>query len=394
MIKQLLNEMENTNVKNIQNDFLRTWDEDDGVIRATLTLTKLLKEMYVSNISPRIYNSGIAISIFRDNSTRTRYSFASGADLLGLSVADLDENKSQMAHGETIMETTNMISFLTRAIGIRDDIYFGFGHKYMLDVAKSADIGYQEGVLAQRPSVINLQSDEDHPTQALSDLAHLDDYFGGLENLKGKKLVMSWAYSPSYGKPLSVAQGTIALMSRFGMDITLAYPEGFHLIPDIEQLAGKNSKKNGGSFKVVHDMKSAFVGADIVYPKSWASHAVMEKRTELLKKDDQKGLEVIKNEALAINGKHKDWTCSEELMKTTKNGRALYMHCLPADISGVNCKKGEVDKSVFNTYRKQTYLEAEFKPFVIAAMILLTQYKEKLPRLMESIIERKEKIYM
>ncbi len=394
MIHQLLTELKKISIKNVHNDFLRTWDEDDGVIKATLTLTKLLKEMYISNISPRIYDSGIAISIFRDNSTRTRYSWASGSNLLGLSVADLDENKSQVIHGETIMETTNMLSFLTRAIGIRDDIYLGLGHKYMLDVAKSAEIGFQEGVLAQRPSVINLQSDEDHSTQSLSDLAHLDQCFGSLENLKGKKLVMSWAYSPSYGKPLSVAQGTIALMSRFGMNITLAYPDGFHLIPEIEKLAGKNSRESGGSFKIVHDMKSAFQNADIVYPKSWASFSIMEKRTELLKKDDKKGLESLKIEALEINRKHKDWTCSEEFMKTTKNGRALYMHCLPADISGVNCKEGEVDKSVFGRYRKQMYLEAEYKPFVVAAMILLTQYKDKLPELMKSILERKEKIFI
>ena len=392
MIKKLQTELKKLDLQKAHIDFLRTWDQDDEVIKATLVLTKILKEMYFSNISPRIYASGVAISIFRDNSTRTRYSFASGANLLGLSVADLDEGKSQIAHGETIMETTNMLSFLTRVIGIRDDIYLGVGHNYMLEVARSVAKGFGEGVLAQRPSVINLQSDEDHPTQSMSDLAHLDQYFGGLENLKGKKLVMSWAFSPSYGKPLSVAQGTVALMSRLGMDISLAYPEGFNLIPEIESLARTQSKETGGSFKVVHNMKAAFAGAEIVYPKSWAPYWVMKKRTELLKKDDKAGLEDLKAEGLAVCAKHKHWTCTEELMKTTKNGEALYMHCLPADITGVSCKAGEVAESVFKHYRKQTYLQAEYKPFVVAAIIMLTQYQAGVPEIIEKILRRAEKI--
>jgi len=80
--------------------------------------------------------------------------------------------------------------------------------------------------------VINLQSDRDHPTQALSDLCHVKAYFGdSFEALKGKKITVSWAYSPSYAKPLSVPQGVIGLLTRFGMDVTLAHPEFCPLIP-------------------------------------------------------------------------------------------------------------------------------------------------------------------
>lgn len=50
---------------------------------------------------------------------------------------------------------------------------------------------------------------------------------------------MTWAYSPSYGKPLSVPQGIIGLMTRFGMDVTLAHPEGYDLIPDVVEVAKK-----------------------------------------------------------------------------------------------------------------------------------------------------------
>jgi ornithine carbamoyltransferase len=63
-------------------------------------------------------------------------------------------------------------------------------------------------------------------------------------------------------------------------------------------------------------------------------------------------------------------------MATTKDGKALYLHCLPADITDVSCKAGEVDASVFDRYRDQLYKEASFKPYVIAAMILLEKFKD------------------
>ncbi|MDO8898897.1 MAG: hypothetical protein Q7V19_14705, partial [Bacteroidales bacterium] len=184
-------------------DFLLTWEKSDDDIRGTMETANILKAMRAENISPRIFESGLAISNFRDNSTRTRFSFASAANLLGLAVQDLDEEKSQIAHGETVRETANMISFLSDFIGIRDDIFLGEGNKYMREVGAALDEGFAEGVLPERPGVINLQCDMDHPTQSLADLMHLEQQFGSLENLKGKKIVMSWAYSPSYGKPLS-----------------------------------------------------------------------------------------------------------------------------------------------------------------------------------------------
>ncbi len=365
-------------------DFLRTWDWDLKTIKDLLDLTLKLKDSYQRGRNLKVFDSGLAVSIFRDQSTRTRYAFKAAANLLGLTVDEFDEKKSQVKHGETIRETINMISFLTRAIGIRDDVYLGLGHNYMTQAAKALDWGFKNEVLAQRPVLINLQSDEDHPTQALSDLCHLTSHFGGLENLRGKKIVMSWAYSPSYGKPLSVPQGFTALLSRFGVDLTLAYPEGYDLIPEIISQTKAFTRKSGGRFKIVPDMTEAFQGAEVVYPKSWASFWVMKERTRLFKRADASGLLELEKMALAENAKRRDWTASEKLMKVTKKGSALYLHCLPADISSVSCEQGEVDKSVFEKYRKETYLEAGYKPFVIAAMILLGDSGSESFRLLKS----------
>ena len=359
-----------------EGDFFLTWDKTDDELEAVFTVADALRYMRENNISTKIFESGLGISLFRDNSTRTRFSFASACNLLGLEVQDLDEGKSQIAHGETVRETANMISFMADVIGIRDDMYIGKGNAYMHTVSEAVQEGYRDGVLEQRPTLVNLQCDIDHPTQCMADMLHIINHFGGVEKLKGKKIAMSWAYSPSYGKPLSVPQGVIGLMTRFGMDVVLAHPEGYEVMGGVEEVARRNAAATGGSFARTNDMAEAFAGADIVYPKSWAPFAAMEQRTKLYAAGDQAGIDALEQKLLAQNAQFKNWTCSEEMMKRTKDGKALYLHCLPADITGVSCKEGEVDASVFDRYLVPLYKEASFKPYIIAAMILMSQVKD------------------
>ena len=382
------------------NDFFLTWEKTDDEIAATFLVAEILRGLREANISCRMFDSGLGISLFRDNSTRTRFSFASACNLLGLEVQDLDEGKSQIAHGETVRETANMISFMADVIGIRDDMYIGKGNAYMHTVSEAVQEGYRDGVLEQRPTLVNLQCDIDHPTQCMADMLHIINHFGGVEKLKGKKIAMSWAYSPSYGKdsaikkpedlkgkkvamtwayspsygkPLSVPQGVIGLMTRFGMDVVLAHPEGYEVMGGVEEVARRNAAATGGSFARTNDMAEAFAGADIVYPKSWAPFAAMQQRTDLYGAGDMDGIKKLEKELLAQNANHKDWECTEALMASTRNGEALYMHCLPADISGVSCAEGEVAASVFDRYRVPLYKEASYKPYIIAAMITLAR---------------------
>jgi len=376
-IKNALSKLKQLNTSDMYlNDFLLTWEKSLDQLQATFFTADILRGLREQNISSRLFDSGLAISLFRDNSTRTRFSYASACNVLGLEVQDLDEGKSQIAHGETVRETANMISFMADVIGIRDDMYIGKGNTYMREVARSVETGYQEGVLEQRPTLVNLQCDLDHPTQSMADTLHLINTFGSLENLRGKKVAMTWAHSPSYGKPLSVPQGIIGLLTRFGMDVTLAHPPGYEVMPDIETKAAGQAKESGGSFIRTESMAEAFKDADIVYPKSWAPFKSMQKRTTLCEVGDEKELKRLEKDMLAQNKKHQDWECTEELMKTTKNGEALYMHCLPADISGVSCEKGEVASTVFDRYRIPLYKQASYKPYIIAAMILLSRFSE------------------
>ena len=376
-LQSYIDKLNKLNFKEMYNgDFFLTWEKTDDELEAVFTVAEALRYMRENNISTKVFESGLGISLFRDNSTRTRFSFASACNLLGLEVQDLDETKSQIAHGETVRETANMISFMADVIGIRDDMYIGKGNKYMHEVVDSVTQGNKDGVLEQKPTLVNLQCDIDHPTQCMADMLHIINTFGGVENLKGKKVAMTWAYSPSYGKPLSVPQGVVGLMTRFGMDVVLAHPEGYDIMPEVEEVAKKNAAENGGSFTKTNSMAEAFEDADIVYPKSWAPFAAMEKRTDLYAEGDQAGIDALEKELLAQNAEHKDWCCTEELMSTTKDGKALYLHCLPADINGVSCKDGEVEASVFDRYRDPLYKEASYNPYIIAAMILLAKQKD------------------
>jgi len=130
--------------------------------------------------------------------------------------------------------------------------------------------------------------------------------------------------------------------------------------------------------------------ADIVYPKSWAPYHIMQQRTELLKNSDTEGLKDLEQTCLKNNGEFKNWEYNEAMMKTTKGGDALYMHCLPADISGVSCEEGEVEGDVFEKYRIKTYLEAGFKPYVIAAMMFSNKF-ENPSEVLKKLMERNKK---
>ena len=378
-----------------QDDFFLTWDKSQDEMRAVLAVADALRALRENNKSARIFDSGLGISLFRDNSTRTRFSYSSACNLLGLAVQDFDEGKSQQAHGESVRETANMISFMADVIGIRDDMYIGKGHTYMKDFAGYLQEGYDAGVLEQRPTLVSLQCDIDHPSQSTADLLHLIHTFGGLENLRGKKLAMTWAYSPSYGKPLSVPQGMIGLMTRYGMDVTLAHPQGYDVMADTRDIAAKNALQSGGSFTVTHSMAEAFEGADIVCPKSWAPFEAMQERTDLYGEGDFDGISALEQRLLRQNAEHQDWATTEAMMALTKgtrgttgpgedtDGEALYMHPLPADISGLSCDQGEVDRSVFDRYRVPLYQQASNKPYAIAAMIFLQKVKDPAAKLQE-----------
>jgi len=259
-----------------------------------------------------------------------------------------------------------MLGMNAHAMGIRHDLILGEGQSFLSDIKKGID-DYLVATGEQRKvPIVNLQCDVDHPTQSLADLLWLREKFG---DLRGRKIAMSWAYSPSYAKPLSVPQGIITLMSRMGVELVLAHPKGYGLLPSQLKIAQENAKISGGSFKISHDMDAAFEGADVVYPKSWGPMTLMKERVGA---DAAKMVEV-EREMLALNAQHRSWICDEHRMALTRD--ALYMHCLPADIGD------EVSPGVMDRFRMDLAQEAQKKLYVIMALLATA----KLPQLAEHL---------
>ena len=209
--------------------------------------------------------------------------------------------------------------------------------------------------------IVNLQCDVDHPTQTLADLLWLEEHFGG--SISGRRIAVSWAYAPSYAKPLSVPQGLITLLTRFGAHVTLAHPEGYRLLDAPAAHAHANAAASGGSFRVVDSMDEAFRGADAVYPKSWGPYELMLERIGANQAGDSAKMADIERRALARNARFQDWICDERRMALTAGGEALYLHCLPASIGA------EVTPGVMDKYRLAVAREANKKVYVIMALL-------------------------
>jgi N-acetylornithine carbamoyltransferase len=229
-----------------------------------------------------------------------------------------------------------ILSGYGHGIMIRHDLVPGEGQSYMRDVAHWADI-----------PVVNMQCDIDHPCQTLADLMTIREEFGN--NLKNKKITVSWAYAPSYVKPMSVPQGLIMLMTRFGMDVTLAHPPEYTLMDEPLRLARENAERSGGSFEVVDNMDDAFADADIVYPKSWGVESLFSKPEE----------------AMQVAEKYRHWICDETMMAKARED-AIYMHCLPAD------RGCEVTDAVIDGPQSRVYPEAENRLHTAKALMALT----------------------
>lgn len=271
-----------------------------------------------------------------------------------------------------------MLGMNAHALGVRHDLILGEGNTFMRDVLRGIS-EYLHATGEERVvPVVNLQCDVDHPTQSLADLMWLREHFGGdpfAGSVAGRRITMSWAYSPSYAKPLSVPQGVVSLLTRFGAHVTLAHPEGYDLLPEPLEWAREGAAASGGSLRITHDMDDAFAGAEAVYPKSWGPHALMAERVAANRQGDSAAMKDIERRALEQNAIHRDWICDERRMGLTAD--ALYLHCLPADIGA------EVSPGVMDRFRVAVAREANKKVYVVMAMLAVAKVRDLAARLAE-----------
>ena len=315
----------------------------------------------------------LAYAVFFDQSTRTKSAWAGAAARLGMHPVIVDGSSTQVSHGETAEETGAMLGMNAHALGIRHDLILGEGNAFIRDVHAGIS-GYLDANEERRKvPVVNLQCDIDHPTQTLADLLWLQQNFP--DGLTGKNIAVSWAYSPSYAKPLSVPQGLITLLTRYGANVTLAHPKGYRLMDSCMDAAHANAQGSGGTFRTTESMDEAFKGAHVVYPKSWGPYDLMLERVAANKAKDKDALAAIESRCLTRNAEFTDWICDARRMGLTAGGEALYMHCLPADIGA------EVSPEVMNRYKVHVAKEANWKVYVIMALLAAAKIPDLAARL-------------
>ena len=317
-------------------DYISTQDWSDQELETAIQVSNYLKMKMALGEPHRLLADKTLFMIFFDKSTRTRNSFEAGITQLGGHAHDLNPDIMQISHGESPRDMGIILSSYGHGIAIRHDLVPGEGATYIREVAEHAYV-----------PVISMQDDIDHPCQTLADLMTIRERFG--PNLRGLKIAVSWAYAPSYAKPMSVPQGLISLMTRFGLDVTLVHPPEYTLMDHVMEQAAKNAESKGTRFEVTDDMDAAFEGAHIVYPKSWGIESLFHKPEE----------------ALEISKKYTDWICDERRMGLADT-RCIYMHCLPAD------RGFEVTDAVIDGPRSAVFDEAENRLHTAKALMALT----------------------
>ncbi|MFN2138421.1 MAG: ornithine carbamoyltransferase [Candidatus Promineifilaceae bacterium] len=268
-------------------------------------------------------------------STRTRGSFEAGMAQLGGHAAFIESRTTQISHGDTEKEMGVIFGRYFDGIAIRH-VDWGVGNRYLNLVAE-----------ASRVPVLNMQCEIYHPHQCLADLMTIIEKKG--RDLRGKKMVVSWAYASSYLKPMSVPQSLILQMPRFGMDVVLAHPPEFNLMPEIMDQAQALAAKHGTGFEVVHDMDEACKDADVIYAKSWGP---------LMTTHDQE-------EGKRLQDSYQDWIANDARMALGKDD-VIYMHPLPAD------REIEVSNSVIDGPHSVVFDEAENRLHAQKAVMALT----------------------
>jgi N-acetylornithine carbamoyltransferase len=315
--------------------FLREQDWTNEELETLFEVTKELKMRYTLDLPTDWLKNKSIFLLFFEESTRTRNAFECGITQLGGHANYLTPKATQIDHGETPQDTIEVLSRMGHGIGVRNTLVNG--HKWMAELAKYSKI-----------PVYNMQCDIWQPTQALADIYTIQEKFNN--ELRGRKFVISWTSAGKYMRPLSMAQSLVTLMPRFGLDVTLAHPKGFELMPDIMAQAKANAERYGSKFEVVNDMDAACEGADIIYAKGWGPIMTVG--------DDEKaGVEMI--------NQNPGWVVNRKRMELgTKD--AIYMHCMPAD------RDIEVTSEVMDGPWSVLYDEAENRLHTIKALMALT----------------------
>ena len=316
---------------------LREWTKEE--IDTLMDISFDLKKKFALGIPTRYLQDQTIFLMFFEASTRTRNSMEAGITQLGGHAHFLDTSTMQISHGETPKDTAIILARFGHAIACRICAW-DIGNKYIKEMAKWSPV-----------PVINLQCGLYHPLQGLADLMTIIEKFG---DTKGVSVSIIWTFATSHKKPISVPLTQALLFPRYGMNVTLAYPEGYHLPEWVYEEARANAEKHGGSFRITHDQEEAYKNADVVIPKNWGNWV-----------EDPEGDTTSSNTQSETLLANKNWKCTMKLMELT-NSNCIYMHALPAD------RNNEVEDEVIDGKWSVVYDEAENRLHTSKAVMALT----------------------
>ena len=311
------------------------WEEwTKSELDTVLDVAFELKRQRALGVPHPLLNDKVLAMLFFFSSTRTRASFEAGMAQLGGHAQFIESRTTQIAHGDTAKEIGEILGRYNDGIAIRN-VDWGVGNEYIRQVAE-----------ASRVPVLNMQCDIYHPFQALADLMTVIERFG---DPRGRTIAVSWAYAASYQKPISVPQSLVLLMPRFGMNVRLAHPPEFELMPDIMERAREHARKAKVGFEIVNGFDDGLRDVDVVYAKSWGALVTTT--------DEEEGKRII--------DKYPDWIADERRMRMA-GGEAIYMHPLPAD------RNVEVADAVIDGPQSVVYDQAENRLHGQKAVMALT----------------------
>jgi ornithine carbamoyltransferase len=327
-------------------DLICTQDWRVEELEQVLDLARKMKAHRFSDEYTSLLQHKTFMMFFYNPSVRTRQSFEAAATELGAHAQFLEPQsmrlKTKSTAGETIEDAAKVMSRYACGLGIRilEDKVEAYG--------EGDDLIRQYAQWASIP-VINMADDKFHPCQGLADVMGMREAFG-TDDLRGKKLLQIWGHGALARSWCSV-QESLLLNSRLGMDITLAYPRGYDLDPEIVDQVKANCTAAGSSFEILHDNRAGYEDADVVYSRNWMSPNAYQ---------DSFNRQVESERAM----QYRSWICDLDRMALTND--ALFIHPMPVD----RCH--EVTDGVASGPRSIIYQVAENRLHVQKAVMALT----------------------
>lgn len=333
-------------------DLITTQEWTIEEIEAALNLAREFKGKYVKREIPELLKRKTFFMLFYAPSTRTRAAFEAAMTLLGGHAQFIDVSTTRLEEGEAVKDVAKMYEKYGHGLGVRIldqaiDFVYGKGNWVVREYAKHAGV-----------PVINMACCSFHPTQGLADLMTVQEKLG---NIRGKKYVIMWGYSRKFRGRCSI-QEEMLVMTRFGMDVAVAHPPGFELDPKLIDAAKENASNSGGSFEVSHDYKSALHEAHVVFPRNWASAALLKVGASEFGRENESRL----------HEKYRDWTLTQELVDLMDN-RAIITHVLPV------LRGEEAEDKVMDSAHSVIYDQAENGLYTKMAVLALTMKEKRFP---------------